>query len=127
MNKREKTLAIGVGALVVLLVIYYLFDSVASKFTDRDRQLADLNQKIQQKQEKLNAGLRAQKQIVEWNRRSLPSDAKQAPLALSKLAAETCRRCQARLRHGATTIDRRTRRHLRKVRLPNQGPIPMCR
>jgi hypothetical protein len=79
MNRREKTLAIGVAALVGLLAIYYLFDSVAAKFADRDRQLTDLNQKIKQKQDRIDAGVRAQKKMADWNRRSLPSDAKQAP------------------------------------------------
>lgn len=79
MNKREKLLAIGVAAMVGLLAVYYVFDSIAGKFTDRDRQLTDLNQKIKQKQDKIDAGNRAMKKMGDWNRRSLPSDAKQAP------------------------------------------------
>jgi hypothetical protein len=78
MNKREKTLAIGVAAVVGLLALYYVCDSVAGKFASRQQQLTDLNQKIKQKQDKIEAGNRAQKQMNNWDRQSLPSDPKLA-------------------------------------------------
>lgn len=79
MNQREKTLAIGVAALVGLLAVYYAYDSIAGKFSDRNLQLSDLNQKITQKQHKIDAGKRAQQKMADWDRQSLPSDAKLAP------------------------------------------------
>jgi hypothetical protein len=79
MNKREKMLAIGVAALVALFALYYVFDTIAGKFTDRNKQLDDLAAKIKQKQLKIDDGTRALKKIADWNRRSLPSDVKQAP------------------------------------------------
>ncbi|HEY2761788.1 MAG TPA: hypothetical protein VGI75_13625, partial [Pirellulales bacterium] len=67
MNKREKMLAIGVAALVALFALYYVFDTVAGQFSDRNRQLDDLAAKIKQKQGKIDSGTRALKRIADWN------------------------------------------------------------
>jgi len=79
MNPREKKLAVGLAAVVGLLAVYYLYETVAGKFSDREKQIDRWNQTIADNQAKIDAGNRAQKKMKNWESISLPSDTKIAP------------------------------------------------
>jgi hypothetical protein len=102
MNKREKMLAIGVAALVALFALYYVFDTVAGQFSDRNRQLDDLNRFGHPRTEK--------------NRRlesSLAAKRRQAgAFALSRLAVAIGRRSQTGNRDCPAAICYRPYQHV---------------
>ncbi|HZZ27391.1 MAG TPA: hypothetical protein VFE46_05225 [Pirellulales bacterium] len=79
MNPREKTLAMCIGGLAVLFALYYVYDTIAGKFNDREMQIARWNKTIDDDQTKIDAGNRAQRKFKQWEKRSLPSDDKIAP------------------------------------------------
>jgi hypothetical protein len=79
MNTREKKLAAGLAAVLGVLAIYYVYDILAGKFNDREKQIQKWNQTIEDNQTKLAAGDRAQRKMKQWERRSLPNDVKLAP------------------------------------------------
>jgi hypothetical protein len=73
MNKRERTLAIVTGGLMALVAGRFLLVGLvgppASLLAERNGLAAE----VEKKQDRLDAAARAQKQLDEWGRRSLPS------------------------------------------------------
>ncbi len=78
MKPRERMLAIGVAALVGLLLLNFAYQQIASAFTQRHGMKSDLEKKIDEKQRTIDAGRRADKLLVGWRHRSLPSDKEMA-------------------------------------------------
>ena len=74
MNSREKRMAIGVASLAGLLVLYFVYSTIADKFTQRENKIAELEQAVAKNRQTMNAGNLAQQRIADWNHRSLPSD-----------------------------------------------------
>src|SRR5262245_3284495 len=74
MNSREKLLAIGVALVVVLFGLKLGYDSISDSFAERDRLLSDKQKQLDLRQAKISAGRLAQKQISDWNKRSLPTN-----------------------------------------------------
>jgi hypothetical protein len=78
MNKREKTLVMVTGGLLLLAVgQFFLSGMVGPPETLRGRR-ATLAAEVQQKQDRLDAAFKARERLEAWNRRSLPSDAEAA-------------------------------------------------
>jgi hypothetical protein len=78
MKPRERMLAIGVAALVGLLLLNAVYQQISGAFTQRNGQKAELEKKVQDKQRTIEAGRRAEKLLVEWRHRSLPSNKESA-------------------------------------------------
>ena len=79
MNNREKHMALGVGALVGLLMLYYVYSSIADQFTQRETKITQLEQTIAKNKQTILAGNVAKKRLTEWEHRSLPSNKEVAP------------------------------------------------
>src|SRR5215475_7587913 len=80
MNSREKRMAIGVASLVGLLVLYFIYSTIADKFTQRESSIQKLEQNLADNRQTINSGNIATKRIADWNHRSLPSDKEMAPI-----------------------------------------------
>src|SRR6476660_1185524 len=74
MNKREKTLAAVVLALVVLFAGNYLYGSYTRSMHAGDMEMQNARTKLAAANKRLNDGQRAALQMQEWQERSLPSD-----------------------------------------------------
>lgn len=79
MNSREKHMAMGVAALVGLLMLYYVYSTIADKFTQRETKITELEQTIAKNRQTIAAGNVAKKRLVDWEHRSLPSNKEIAP------------------------------------------------
>lgn len=72
MNQRERTLAMGVGALAVVVGMFFTYSWISSGLAVRRGQIANLRQKLAT-QKKLVAETEAAKRMIsDWERRSLP-------------------------------------------------------
>jgi hypothetical protein len=85
MNSREKLMALAVGLVIVLFGLKAGYDYISDSFAERERTLADTQKKLDVRQAKIDAGRRAQKQISDWNKRSLPTDPSASSAYLSWL------------------------------------------
>src|SRR5689334_19346893 len=74
MNKREKTLALSVLALVVLVAGNYLYGSYSRSMHAGDIELQNARTKLTAANKRLAEGRRAALQMQQWQERSLPSD-----------------------------------------------------
>jgi hypothetical protein len=79
MNNREKRMALGVAALVGLLMLYYVYSSIADQFTQRETKITQLEQTVAKNKQTILAGNVAKKRLTEWEHRSLPSNKEIAP------------------------------------------------
>jgi hypothetical protein len=78
MKPRERMLAIGVAALVGLLLLNAVYQQISGAFTQRNGQKAELEKKVQDKQRTIETGRRAEKLLAQWRHRSLPSNKESA-------------------------------------------------
>jgi hypothetical protein len=72
-------MALGVAALVGLLMLYYVYSSIADQFTQRETKITQLEQTIAKNKQTILAGNVAKKRLTEWEHRSLPSNKEVAP------------------------------------------------
>src|SRR4051812_48347761 len=79
MKPREKLLAIVVGTIVVLFLLNLGYQKIADAFDSRHKKIDGLQADIQKKQQTIEKGKRAAKQIAEFQKQSLPSDLDIAP------------------------------------------------
>jgi hypothetical protein len=79
MNNREKRMALGAAALVGLLMLYYVYSSIADHFTQRETKITQLEQTIAKNKQTILAGNVAKKRLTDWEHRSLPSNKEVAP------------------------------------------------
>ena len=74
MTKREKILAITVGAMFLLVASVYLLNTAVTAFEERDVQLLRLQQEVTKKKREIFQGDRARKTLDAFLDRSLPPD-----------------------------------------------------
>lgn len=74
LQKREKWLAIAVGALMVIVGGRVLLPALFSPLSSRQREVDDLQVKIDKTQSDLKRAAAAQAKLAEWRKQSLPSD-----------------------------------------------------
>jgi frataxin-like iron-binding protein CyaY len=74
LKKREKTLAVITVALVVPVVGWYLVSAWRGPLSTLGAQRDDLREEVDRKKEQVKRGRKAQAQLADWNRRSLPPD-----------------------------------------------------
>lgn len=74
MTKRERTLGIAVGALLVVVGGIFGMQRVMSWFDERYDAVASLQTAVEQQKSTINRGSRAERQFREWQARSLPED-----------------------------------------------------
>jgi hypothetical protein len=74
MQRREKVLAGIVGALLVLLVLYWVGQKVGDAYSERRGRIAALEGEIHKKKQMEHRGMIAQAQLAAWEARSLPAD-----------------------------------------------------
>lgn len=74
LGKRERILAAGAGLLVALVAGQFLWSAVTAPIADRERRIRDLTQQVDNKARRFRNLQRAKTRLIEWNRRSLPSD-----------------------------------------------------
>lgn len=78
MTQREKFLAIAVGILVIGGILWTGIDNYRTAVTQRTKQIASLETEKVQLTEQVTQGFIAERQMIEYQLRSLPSDADQA-------------------------------------------------
>lgn len=78
MNSRERLLGIGIGALVGLLLLYYLFDSLEQGITSSRAQVTRLEQQKSDLERRLRSAKLARNRWAEYRERSLPADREEA-------------------------------------------------
>ncbi len=74
MTQREKILSIGVGTVVGLLAVQFIFSSIRGGFDRKQIILEDLNKKITDHTKVINNGILAHRKINELVSKSLPKD-----------------------------------------------------
>lgn len=74
LNRRERTLAFGAGALVAIALVQFGYASVQSLFDDRQTRIDALAREVADKNTAILRGKKAQKRLAEWQHRSLPTD-----------------------------------------------------
>ncbi len=74
MTKREKTLALLVGALLILLVGWSIVGRISSAFDTRNNTLDSLTEEIADKEMIVDHGERAARQLASFEASSLPGD-----------------------------------------------------
>jgi hypothetical protein len=74
MNQRERMLAIAVGAMAVMIVGYFSYESLSSSLDARSRSVSDAESQLESKAKKLSQAKRAVKRLKEYQAKSLPSD-----------------------------------------------------
>ncbi|MEZ6087977.1 MAG: cadherin repeat domain-containing protein [Pirellulaceae bacterium] len=78
MNQREKILALLVGGLLLVVGLQLGLSSFRNGLEVRKTKLRNLEDKLANQQEEEFAGLQAESRIMEYRRRSLPSDPQRA-------------------------------------------------
>jgi len=74
LNKREKTLALVTGVLAALVGCWFVFSALSGPLTARRAQRDSLQRETDQKKRRAQAAWKAQQQLAEYRRRSLPAD-----------------------------------------------------
>jgi hypothetical protein len=74
MKPRERLLAIVVGTFVALFLLNLGYQQIAGAFDTRHKKIDNLQADIKTKEQTINKGARAARQIAEFQKRSLPSD-----------------------------------------------------
>jgi len=74
LNKREKNLALVTGALVVLVVGYFLFSGLTGPLKTRRAERDNLREKVRTQHQQVKLMEKAVAKLADWRRRSLPSD-----------------------------------------------------
>lgn len=97
LGKRERILAVAAGALVALLAGQFLWSTVTAPIRDRQTRLDTLSQQVDNKARRFRNLQRAKARLIEWNRRSLPSDLQTGRLLYENWLLETVAR--ARFQH----------------------------
>ena len=83
MNNREKRMALGVGALVGLLLLYYVYSSIADQFTQRETKITQLEQTVAKNKQTILAGNVAKKRLTDGNIALSPATRKWPPPSMS--------------------------------------------
>jgi hypothetical protein len=78
MNQRERTLAIAVGALALLLGCYYVYQKVDAASRQRQQTLENLQGDKRQKERQIMLGKLAQQRLAQYQEQSLPPNASRA-------------------------------------------------
>ncbi len=78
MTQRERTLAIIVGGMLALLIVWWGFDKYRTAVNLRTKQIASLEQEQMVLNEQTLQGYMADRQMTEYMLRSLPSDTERA-------------------------------------------------
>ncbi len=78
MIQREKNLAIGIGGLVAVFVLWLVYSSISSAFTFRQTQLTALQKQLGDKEAKKKLAIEQAKRLKILEQQSLPSDSKVA-------------------------------------------------
>ena len=74
LNRRERTLAIGAGSLMILALVQFGYMSIQSLFDDRQTRIEALEREVADKNSTILRGKKAQKRLAEWQHLSLPTD-----------------------------------------------------
>jgi len=74
MNGRERQLGISIGTLVVGIVLWYVYDSIASSLDKQASAVSTASDKLEEKQKQLKIAQRAVKRLREYEGKSLPAD-----------------------------------------------------
>lgn len=74
MQPRERLLAAAVGAMLALLVTYWLFGKVRKAFTERYALIEVREGEIRERLSREERAKKAAQQLAHWEQRSLPSD-----------------------------------------------------
>lgn len=74
MNSRERSLAIAIGALVVVVIGYFVFESISGSLNAKARSVTEASSQLDDKARKLTQSKRAIKRLKEYQAKSLPSD-----------------------------------------------------
>ena len=114
MNNREKRMAMGVAALVGLLMLYYVYSSIADQFTQRETKITQLEQTIAKNKQTILAGNVAKKRLTEWEHRSSPQQQRNGSDQVPELVAGGSRPLQ--LESPTFT----TKEHSRRPRTKNK-------
>ncbi len=78
LSKRERNLAVAAGVLVLPFAVWLIVGALGGSTTQLRAQKASLLEDIKEAKEVIRNGQKAQKQLDEWNRKSLPRDVKLA-------------------------------------------------
>lgn len=74
LQPREKKLAIAVGALLALVVVWYGWSTYSDAVRLREGQISALSSEVRRKQTLINLGHVDNQRLAEWAERSLPSN-----------------------------------------------------
>lgn len=80
LGKREKLLAVGAGAVVLILVGQGLWSALMSPVRHREDVIANRTQELEKRDRRWRNVRQAQMQMADWNRQALPSDVETARL-----------------------------------------------
>lgn len=74
MRSSEKMFASVMGGIFALIILYWVGGGLLSMFTSRYASIANLNKMIAERKDKVAKGQIAQRKLIDWERRSLPTD-----------------------------------------------------
>lgn len=78
MNKRERMLAIAVGAMLGIFGLWYLYDWMLSGLDAREKELARIQKQVNEKDLIVRRGQKASQQLVRYEAQSLPNNIERA-------------------------------------------------
>lgn len=78
MNKRERMLAIAVGAMLGVFGLWYMYDWMQRSLETREKELARIQKQINEKQLIVRRGQKASQQLVRFEAQSLPNNIERA-------------------------------------------------
>lgn len=78
MNRREQLLAGTVGALLVMMVGYYIWSNASDAINRRRSSIINLKRQVDQQDRTLRKATRATRSLAQLNQRSLPKDREKA-------------------------------------------------
>jgi hypothetical protein len=74
MTQRERTLGVAIGVCVLAVAAVFMVNAANSAFDSRETQLMELEQEKRKKDRSVQAGVRAERQLKDFEKRSLPGD-----------------------------------------------------
>ena len=92
--KRERILAVAAGALVLLVGGRMVLSAATGPIRDRRTRVEALTQQVEKKSRRFRNVQRARTKLVQWNRRSLPTDSETARLLYENWLLETVERAK---------------------------------